>query len=148
MTTRNAGRVLGIDYGTRRVGVAVSDPLRVIAQGGGTLRNDATLIQRLCRLIDEKEASLVVVGMPYDMNGARGSMAREVDGFIGRLRGATRVAIETWDESRTSEDAKDVFRAAGMKRKKRRQKERVDEMAARIMLQEFLDNLGHAGRGR
>ena len=134
------GRVMGIDYGTRRVGVAVSDPLGIIAGGAGTLANDASLLQRLAEIVQEQEVVQVVVGMPYAPDGGKGAKAAEVEAFIEQLRGHVCVGIDTWDESFTSVDAHRAFVETGMKRKKRRQKPRVDEMAARLMLQEYLNH--------
>lgn len=140
MMASEAGRALGIDYGSRRVGVSISDPTRLIAQGVGTVLNDRDLIERLCTIIIDRGVSLVVVGMPYSPDGGKGAKAREVEEFISRLTQATPVRIETWDESFSSVRAHEVFREAGMKRKRRREKERVDQMAARLMLQEYLDH--------
>jgi putative holliday junction resolvase len=135
----SGGRILGIDYGTRRVGIALSDPLRIIAGGVGTLANDAFLMDRLVDVVRSQEVVRVVVGMPYAPDGGKGAKASEVEAFIEDLRRHLRVAIDTWDESYTSVNAHRAFIETGMKRKKRRQKSRVDEMAARLMLQEYLN---------
>ena len=132
---------MGIDYGSRRVGVAVSDPLRILAGPLAALANDGALIDRLCALAAEQEAVLVVVGMPYAADGGKGGKAREVEEFLGRLRARLPVPVETWDESYTSVDAHRAFLAGGMKRKRRQQKSRVDVMAARLLLQEYLEHL-------
>jgi putative Holliday junction resolvase len=134
-----SGRVLGIDYGTRRVGIALSDPLGIIAGGAGTLLNDAFLMDRLAAVVSEHGVVRVVVGMPYAPDGGKGAKAGEVEAFIEKLRRHVHVRIDTWDESYTSVEAHRAFIEAGMKRKKRRQKPRVDEMAARLMLQEYLN---------
>lgn len=134
------GRFLGIDYGTKRVGIALSDPLGIIAGGAGTLANDASLLGRLAEMVRGQEVVRVVVGMPYAPDGGKGAKAAEVEAFIEQLRTHVPVAIDTWDESFTSVDAHRAFIETGMKRKKRRQKPRVDEMAARLMLQEYLNH--------
>ncbi len=141
------GRILSVDYGTRRVGVAVSDPMRVIAQGVTTLDNDNTLIEKLSGVIHQHEVVHVVVGMPYSADGGKGAKAMEVEEFIGRLKIAVELPIETWDESYSSVNAHRVFVETGMKRKKRREKRRVDEMAARLLLQEYLDHHGTPAAG-
>ena len=133
------GRVLALDYGTKRVGVAMSDPLRVLAGGVGTWPNDGALIPALVKLIAEEHVALVVVGMPYAPDGGKGAKAREVDTFIERLGRAIQVPMTTWDESYTSVDAHQAFREGGMKKKQRRDRASVDTMAARILLQQFLD---------
>lgn len=135
----NRGRVLGIDYGSKRVGIAVSDPSRLITRSVGTFPNNAQLIERLRQVIAREEISLIVVGMPYSENGGKGRQALEVEEFVLRLRHEIPMEIETWDESNSSVDAKRAFITAGMKRGKRRQKDLVDSMAARLTLQEYLD---------
>jgi putative Holliday junction resolvase len=143
MTTlrKPPGAVLGIDYGTKRVGLAVSDPLRIIAAGAGTVPNDDRLTGAVASLVRQRSAVLVVVGVPYAPDGGEGEKAREVLAFMDRLRAELGVPVEPWDESRTTVDAHRALREAGMRRKHRRQKGRVDEMAARLMLQGFLDSL-------
>ncbi len=133
-----SGRVLGIDYGSKRVGVSISDPMRIIAAGVGTFENDEHLLEKLVQTVRDQEVTLVLVGMPYNASGEKGSKAIEVDGFIEQLKKVLTVDIETWDESFSSVDAKRVFIESGMKKKKRREKARVDEMAARLFLQEYL----------
>ncbi|HCV44003.1 MAG TPA: Holliday junction resolvase RuvX [Bacteroidetes bacterium] len=134
------GRILAIDYGTKRVGIAVSDPTRMIAQGVTTLNNDEHLLEALCRLVLQQEAVTILVGMPYSEDGRKGAKALEVEQFIERLKNAVDLQVETWDESYSSVNAHRVFVETGMKRKKRREKKRVDEMAARLTLQEYLDH--------
>ena len=133
------GRVLALDYGTKRVGVAMSDPLRVLAGGVGTWPNDGVLIRRLAQFVTDEDVRLIVVGMPYAPDGGKGSKAREVEAFIARLGGVVDVPLTTWDESYTSVDAQRAFLEGGMKKKQRRDRGSVDTMAARILLQQFLD---------
>lgn len=135
-----AGRILAIDYGTKRIGLALSDPTRLIAQGAGTFANDATFFKKLIALIEREDVTLILVGMPYSPDGGKSKKGIEVDEFIKRVRVHTALAIETWDESFTSVAAHEAFIAIGMKKKKRREKHRVDEMAARLLLQEYLDH--------
>lgn len=132
-------RILAIDYGTKRVGVAVSDPTQSIAQGLATLTNDKNLIDKLSSIVGDQDAVRVLVGMPYSEDGGKGAKALEVERFIEKLKRSIAVPIETWDESCSSVRAHEVFIEAGMKRKKRQEKHRVDEMAARLTLQEYLD---------
>lgn len=134
-----AGRVLGIDYGSKRVGVAISDPTRLIAQPVGAMENNPGLIARICSMVQAEGVVCIVVGMPYNGKDERGKKAAEVDRFIEALQSATRVPVDIWDESFTSVEAKAIHIRAGMKRKQRRQKGRVDVMAARLLLQEYLE---------
>ena len=140
--TEYPGRVLSIDYGTKRVGIAISDPMRIIAQGVTTLGNDETLIEELSTLARQQEVSRIVIGMPYSDDGGKGAKAMEVERFIERLKTAIDLPIDTWDESYSSVNAHRVFVQTGMKKKKRQEKKMVDEMAARLMLQEYLDHRG------
>jgi putative holliday junction resolvase len=133
------GRALGIDYGSRRVGLALSDPLRIIASGAGVLQNSPSLVGTLARFIAEHEVMQVVVGMPYAPDGGAGKKGKEVEDFIQRLRGVVEVPIATWDESFTTVEAGAAIRKGGMKKKQRQQKGVLDEMAARLLLQEYLD---------
>jgi putative Holliday junction resolvase len=133
------GRALGIDYGSRRVGLALSDPLRIIANGAGVMLNTPSLIKNLAQMVEDQQVTLIVVGMPYAPDGGRGKKGDEVEGFIQRLQSAVTVPIATWDESFTTVDAGAAIRTAGMKKKHRQQKGVLDEMAARLLLQEYLD---------
>jgi len=137
------GRVMGIDYGRRRVGVAVSDPLRVVTRGLGVLENAPDLPAAIAARAEEEGVVLIVVGMPYAPDGGRGAMGEEVARFVASLRARARVPVETWDESFTSASAQRVFIDGGMKKRQRREKGRVDEMAARLLLQEFLESTHH-----
>ena len=134
------GRILSIDYGTKRIGIATSDPTRLIAQGITTLENGGRLFEKLLEIIDNEEIVRIVVGMPYSSDGGKGKKALEVEQFINQLKGHTAIEIDTWDESYSSVNAHRSFIEIGMKKRKRQQKHRVDEMAARLMLQEYLDN--------
>ncbi len=133
------GRVLGIDYGTKRLGLAVSDPLRVVAGGVAAIPHDEHLMERLAEIVHELNPVLIIVGMPYAPDGGKGAMAKEVESFIDALKAALDIPVQTWDESHTSVTAEQVFRTIGMRRRRRRERGRVDTMAARILLQEFLE---------
>lgn len=135
-----SGRILGIDYGTRRIGVAVSDPTQLIARGVATVPNDKRVMEHLTRIIASEEVVAIVVGMPYSADGGKGQKAREVEAFIERLKKHTRLEVLTWDESYSSVQAQRTLIDIGMKKKKRRDKARVDTMAARVILQEYLDH--------
>jgi putative Holliday junction resolvase len=135
------GRVLGIDYGTKRLGLALSDPLRILAGGWGCLDNTRDVVERLVEIIRQEKITLVVVGMPFAPDGGPGAMGEEVRAFVDRLQTALPVPVTTWDESRSSVSAQQLMRESGMRRRTRQEKGRVDEMAARLILQEYLDQL-------
>ncbi len=138
--TNYPGRILGIDYGTKRIGVAMSDPTRLIAQGITTLDNNIKTVEKLLEIVKREEVVRIIVGMPYTADGGKGKKALEVEEFIQQLKQHTMIEIDTWDESYSSVNAHQAFIDIGMKKKKRQQKARVDEMAARLMLQEYLDS--------
>lgn len=132
-------RVLGIDYGSKRIGLALSDPVGVIAQAFETIPNDENVLDRLNAIIATEGVRLVVVGMPLNLKGERGHKSLEVDDFIVRLRDAIAIDVVEWDERFTSTLAQRSMRDLGTKKKKRAEKGRIDAMAAALMLQSFLD---------
>lgn len=132
-------RILGLDYGTERIGVAVSDPLLTIAQGIGTFQNSSRFFTDLRQLIERYDVGLIVVGMPLHRSGERSQMAHEVEGFIEKLKKATGLEVVPWDERYTSIMAQQTMLAMGMKKKQRQSKSKVDEIASALILQSFLD---------
>jgi len=140
MNTEN--RILGIDYGSRRIGIALSDPLGIIAQGLCAIDNDEEAFETVEDIIRDQHVGRVVVGVPYAPDGGLGRKGKEVMEFVDRLQANVDVPVETWDESFTTVEAHRRMRDAGMKQRRRREKGRVDEMAARILLQEYLENRG------
>jgi putative Holliday junction resolvase len=138
---KTQGRILGIDFGTRRIGVSISDPLHIIAQSLVTLANDTTVLQAIRDIVRREDVEMIVVGMPFNLKGEKASKAQEVEKFIGRLEEAIPVAVIRWDERFTSSLAHDTMIRMGTKRKERREdRGRIDAMAAAIMLQGFLDS--------
>lgn len=134
-------RIMGIDFGTRRIGIAVSDPLFIIAQSLTTLNNTTALFAQIRELAEQESVSLIVVGMPLNLKGEKGQKAEEVERFIERLRSHVAVDVVTWDERFTSSLAHSTMLNMGTKKKQRRNdKGRIDAMAAAIMLQGFLDS--------
>jgi len=133
-------RILGIDYGSERIGLALSDPLGVLARPHETLRNDPTLWHRLKSIVAAEHVLQIVVGMPLNLKGKKGKKAEEVEVFIERLKAETRADVTTWDERFTSTMAHQTLIAMGTTRKSRQNdKGRVDAMAAAILLQSYLD---------
>jgi len=136
--------MLGIDYGRSRVGIAISDPLNIIARGLTVLRNSPSLVAEVCDLISLHEIGTVVIGLPLKLSGEKGEMALEVERFAGKLAGASGVRVVTEDERYTSRQAGETMIEMGVPRKRRREKSRVDLMAAAIILQHYLDAAGGA----
>ena len=140
-TSAEQKRILGIDFGTTRIGLSLSDPLQIIAQPFTTLENKTGIIDRIRETIEGEDVGLVVVGMPLNLKGEKGKKAVEVEKFVGDLQKATEVEIVHWDERFTTSIAHQTLLTMGTKREERRtNKGRVDAMAAAIMLQGFLDS--------
>ncbi len=132
-------RILAVDYGLRRVGLAMADPLRLFARPYGTYGPDEAL-DVLRRVQAEDGIATVVVGWPLLPDGTEGTATERVAAFVRRIRKALPgVEIVTWDERFTSHRARAAILAAGARRKARRDKARVDAAAAAIILQEYLD---------
>mgnify|MGYP001130183409 CR=1 FL=1 len=131
-------RIVAIDYGRKRVGLAVSDPLRVLAQPYGTYPPEEAL--RVLKALHDREGiATLVVGWPLTAQGTAGEATAEVARFIRRLeRLLPGVPIVRWDERYTSVLARVHLREVGGTRKKRRDRSRVDQMAAALLLQEYL----------
>ena len=132
-------RILGVDYGRKRVGIAVSDPLGVIATGVGVLSRTPALAAEVCRMAAKLGAGTIVVGMPYTLRGEKGPMALEVEEFVAELGRECGLSIITVDERFSSASAASTDLAMGTPRKKRREKGRIDAMAAALILQDYLD---------
>jgi len=134
-------RILAIDHGTKRIGIAVSDELKLIAQPLEFIPAEPFLafLTRLKELLRVKEVELVLVGMPRNMDGSYGPAALKVQEFVAALRSAITVPIQTWDERLTSVQANRFLIEGEVRREKR--KEKVDKMAAAILLQSYLDSL-------
>ena len=137
-------RTLAVDYGTRRIGVAVSDALWLTARGVTTLRGlgDRAAVGRIADLARELEAEAIVVGLPVRADGSVGDAAERVLRFVERLRAAVAVPVHTIGEWLTSFEAEERMLGMGLKREERRR--RRDEAAAVVMLEEFL--AGEHGR--
>lgn len=127
-------RVLGLDVGERRVGVAISDPGETMAVPKTTLnRSEGT--RALARLATEEEVGLIVIGLPLSMSGEEGEQAQQTRAFASKLEADLGVPIEFWDE-RLSSVAAERLLGDG----RARVKERVDALAATLVLQSFLDS--------
>ncbi len=135
------GRLLAIDYGQKRIGVAVSDPTRTIAQGLPTIvyKSLPEALEKIDKLVEEYQIQLVVVGMPLTMNGEVGLAARKVEVFVGFLKKRYLVPVVLWDERLTSVVAAKTIRESG--KSPSRNKSKIDELAARLILQNYLDGL-------
>ena len=133
-------RILAIDFGMRRIGLAVSDPLQIIATPLETLRiNDLDDgIEKLKLVCAEYDLESIIMGYPIGTSGNKTDQTKIVDRVIDSLKAIFDIPIIPWDERYTSVQAKDILLQQG--RKARVDKGMVDQLAARIMLQEYLDS--------
>jgi len=139
------GRILAIDYGSRRMGLAVSDPLGITAQGLETLerKNKRADFGRLERTIREYQVREIVLGNPLRMSGEEGAQSQKVAEFAEELRQRFQLPVHLWDERLTSAEANRFLREAELSTRKRAQA--VDRMAAVLILQSFMQARGMSG---
>lgn len=133
-----SGRILAIDYGSRRIGLAVTDPLGITAQGLETLqrKNKRSDFARLEKLLREYEVREIVLGYPLRMSGQEGTQSQKVAEFAQELRRRFQLPVRLWDERLTSAEANRLLREADISIRKRAAA--VDRIAATLILQSFL----------
>lgn len=132
-------RYLGVDYGTKRVGLALSDPLGLTAQPLDVVPR-SEVVDRVRELVATESVGVLVVGLPTGLSGDEGASAEQARELGAELAEATGVAVEYVDERFTSRMAEAALLESGMKRRDR--KENVDKVAAAIFLQDYLDRIG------
>ena len=142
-------RILGLDYGARTVGVAVSDPLGITAQPLETIwrKEENKLRRTLARLTElaaEYDAERFVLGLPKNMNNTLGERAEMTILFKEKLEKRTGLVVSLWDERLTTQQAEKILMEAGIRREDRKQ--HLDRMAAALILQSYLDSLQLKGR--
>jgi putative holliday junction resolvase len=135
-------RILAIDHGTKRMGIAISDEMRTIAQPLEYVAAEPVdkFFDRLKQIIADRQVSLIVVGIPRNMDGTYGPAAVKVQEFVTALKEVVTIPIKSWDERLTSVQANRYLIEADVRRSKR--KEKVDKTAAAILLQSYLDSVG------
>jgi len=137
-------RILGLDYGSKTVGVAVSDPLLITAQGVEIIRRESEgkirkTYQRIEELCKQYEVEKIVLGYPKNMNGTDGERAQKSLEFKDNLERRTGIPVIMWDERLTTVSADNAMMESGIRRENR--KEFVDEIAAMIILQNYLESI-------
>src|SRR5687767_5532843 len=135
-------RILGIDLGRERIGVAVSDELGMLAHPVETIRARDNATRRIAEIVQEKNAERVVIGLPRHMNGTVGAGAAEALAFAEKLRACVACEVVTWDERMTTMAANRALRDSGQKT--RNSRGFVDQVAAQMILQGYLDSLESA----
>jgi putative Holliday junction resolvase len=139
-------RVVGIDLGSRRIGVALSDGLGLTAQPLATIARHGGVrdLQAIAEVVARNDAGLVVLGLPLDPEGNEGAAARSARAFAERLQAALPVPVELIDESFSTVEAEEVLLAADLSRARRKQV--IDRLAAAVILQRWLDQKAAAAR--
>jgi putative Holliday junction resolvase len=132
-------RILGLDIGEKRIGVALSDPLQIIASAFTVVERttDEAAIKQIINLALENEVERIVVGMPRSLDGSLGKQAQAVQSFVDLLKERTELPVVAWDERLSTVAAERTMLEIGMKRDKR--KKRRDSLAAAFILQGYLD---------
>lgn len=133
-------RILGLDVGKKRIGVAVSDPLNITAQGLDTInrKDTKTVLDKIHALIKEYDAEKIVVGLPINMDGSKGNSAELVEEFTALLKKDISIEIELLDERLTTAQGERILLEADVSRKRR--KLVADKIAAQLILQTYLDS--------
>ena len=139
MPEQKGGRILRLDFGSHRIGAAVSDPLGITAQPLSAIprRGDRRDIEAIGAMVREVDAGSVLIGLPLHLSGEEGAQAKKVRLFAEKVRKHLEIPVETWDERMTTVQAERHLIASGVRREKR--KEIRDSLAAVFLLQSALD---------
>ena len=136
-------RCLGIDFGSSRIGIAISDDLGMLAHPVETILNDSAFLPRLQKIVLEKGVSGIVVGIPRNMDGSYGPAAEKAKLFFSQLKSEfPDLRLIAWDERLTTVEAQRLLHAAGRDVKKSRPV--IDQVAAQVLLQSYLDSVAGA----
>lgn len=131
-------RILAVDHGTKRIGIAVSDPLGTTALPVTVIANDAKLFDNIKKLAEDYEAGEIVVGLPKALDGSMGLSAEKVIDFVKKLKGKIRIPVMTYDERLSTAAAQKMLIGADMRRSQRKMV--IDKIAAAYMLQSYMDS--------
>ncbi|MBU4377057.1 MAG: Holliday junction resolvase RuvX [Candidatus Omnitrophica bacterium] len=134
-------RILSLDVGEKRIGMALSDALGIIAQQLDTLtrKNEESDFRLIKNILKEKEVAEIVVGFPLNMDGTAGPKAEEINRFVEKLRRQCDIPVKLWDERLTTRQADRLLREADVSRRKRKKLD--DKLAAQLILQSYMDSV-------
>ena len=137
------GRIVALDIGSQRIGVAACDPNRIVTRTVGMVRAEPleNAIKRIVEIVRDEEAVLVVVGYPLTLRGEVGPQAKRIDAFVERLCEALDVTVERYDERLTSSEARRILEEQGPLTREDRRRGVVDQLAARLLLEDYLASL-------
>ncbi len=132
-------RIMGLDFGEKNIGVALSDPLGLTARGLMTLRRESIKkdLLALYALVEEHQVERVVLGFPRNMDGSRGPAALQAEAFARRLKGRLQVPVDLWDERLSTAAAERALLEGDVSRRRRGRV--IDQVAAALILQNYLD---------
>jgi putative Holliday junction resolvase len=133
-------RILGLDYGSKRIGVAVSDELEIIARGLTTIirKNQKNDLDEIAKVISTYSVEKIIIGYPIKLDGSEGIQCEKISRFAKLLEAKLRLPVIKWDETLTTKEAEDILIQAHVRREKRGRV--IDELAATLILQGYLDN--------
>ncbi len=133
-------RIMGIDYGSKRIGLAVTDPLQIIVNGLDTVPKEK-IFDYLSTYLESEQVEKIVVGEPLHLDGRPAKIAGEVNKFISQIQKQfPNIPVVTHDERFTSKSAKEILLKSGARKKKRRDKALVDKLSAVLILQDYLQH--------
>jgi putative Holliday junction resolvase len=132
-------RILGIDFGTKRIGIAIGDDIQKMALPYKVLESGNDTFIELKKIIESENIGKIIVGIPYKYDGSMGGKAKEVMAFIDEIKKQTFVPIETHDERLTTVESGQLLRDSGLSRDKKRK--HINAVAAQLLLQRYLDTL-------
>lgn len=134
------GRIMAVDYGSKRTGIAVTDPLKLIPNGLETV-NTPQLLTFISAYLERESVEILLVGMPVHSDGSATKLEEQIKGFIKKFKEiAPDITVERIEESFSSVRAREAILQSGASQKKRRDKGLVDKISAVILLQDFLDS--------
>jgi putative Holliday junction resolvase len=137
----NETRILAIDYGTRRVGLALSDPMKIFASPFDTIENNKLLLARILTLIKEKNIEKIVIGYPTNGDGSKTVLSDIITNFASEITEKSGIPCELVDERFSSSVASDRILQTVVKKSKRRDKSLVDKYAAAVILEDYLKTI-------
>ena len=132
-------RIMGIDFGEKRIGIALSDPFRLFAYPFKTLSNDSKFWTEIGTIIKEKNVTKILLGLPSSSGTSSNTLRNKVEKFKADIEKKLKISVLFWDEEFTSAIAKEKVLESVTKKAKRRDKSLLDSISAAIILQEFLD---------
>jgi putative Holliday junction resolvase len=135
------GRIMAIDYGSKRIGIAFSDPLRMFAKAHSVVENTSLeeCLEKIRELAKSQHTTLIVVGMPYAIDGSHTPKTRETQAFYEKLQGYMDIEVIFWDERYSSAEAETELKKMGKSWQEARKM--VDAMAAAMILKSYLENI-------